>query len=289
VTNSSGDALAAASIEVRLESTGNLVSLFEDVDGNTGLTNPFNADSEGFFRFYVDDGIYKITATSGSNTRTFRNVQLQGFDQGLKTDDAVTFATVNTGQGANELYPMNQAVRTSDSVTFATVNTGQGANELYAMDQNVRTTDSPSFAGLTIDGNSVDPSEEGKYSPTLLVGATSQTLSTNDGYYYRTGNQVTVYFAIQVNGAISGSGSVTLGNFPFSVDTAGGKSGATGAVGRFGNFNLGSGFAGLTVRASPVGAQIRKDGQTNNTSISDGDISSDFLMEGSLTYITDAT
>jgi hypothetical protein len=33
-----------------------------------------------------------------------------------------------------------------------TLDTGQGANELYAMNQNVRTTDSPTFAGLTLSG-----------------------------------------------------------------------------------------------------------------------------------------
>jgi hypothetical protein len=32
----------------------------------------------------------------------------------------------------------------------ATLNTGQGANELYAMDQNVRTTDSPTFAAISV-------------------------------------------------------------------------------------------------------------------------------------------
>jgi hypothetical protein len=33
-----------------------------------------------------------------------------------------------------------------------TLDTGQGANELYAMNQNLRTTDSPTFAGLTLSG-----------------------------------------------------------------------------------------------------------------------------------------
>jgi hypothetical protein len=40
-------------------------------------------------------------------------------DQNLRTTDSPTFASVNTGHGANELYPMNQAVRTTDSPTFA--------------------------------------------------------------------------------------------------------------------------------------------------------------------------
>jgi len=47
---------------------------------------------------------------------------------------------------------MNQNIRTTDAVTFATVNTGQGANELYAMDQNVRTSDNVQFANVTATG-----------------------------------------------------------------------------------------------------------------------------------------
>ena len=43
------------------------------------------------------------------------------FDQSLNTTNNVTFDTVNTGQGANELYAMNQNVRTTDNVTFNTI------------------------------------------------------------------------------------------------------------------------------------------------------------------------
>ena len=68
-----------------------------------------------------------------------------GDEQALGTGDAVTFSTVNTGQGDNELYAMNQNVQTTDAVTFATVNTGQGDNELYAMNQDVQTTDDVTF------------------------------------------------------------------------------------------------------------------------------------------------
>ena len=45
-----------------------------------------------------------------------------------------------------------QGVGTEDDVSFGTVNTGQGANELYDMDQNVKTTDSPTFLGTIVNG-----------------------------------------------------------------------------------------------------------------------------------------
>src|SRR3989344_7536744 len=93
---------------------------------------------------------------------TARNITIGGASTtGLSlTDDnwsisaagAGALATLDTGQGANELYDMDQNVLTSSAVTFATLDTGQGANELYDMDQNVLTSSSPTFAGLTLSG-----------------------------------------------------------------------------------------------------------------------------------------
>lgn len=60
-------------------------------------------------------------------------------------------ATLNTGQGDNELYAMNQDVETTDAVTFATVNTGEGDNELFDMNQNVLTTSDVEFNIGTFD------------------------------------------------------------------------------------------------------------------------------------------
>ena len=45
-------------------------------------------------------------------------------DQNVKTTDAVTFATVNTGQGANELYDMDQDVKTTSNVKFTQTQVG---------------------------------------------------------------------------------------------------------------------------------------------------------------------
>jgi len=78
--------------------------------------------------------------------------ELFDMDQNVLQASAVTFSTVNTGQGANELFDMDQNVLQASAVTFATVNTGQGANDLWDMDQNVMTTSTPEFAGITIGG-----------------------------------------------------------------------------------------------------------------------------------------
>lgn len=117
-------------------------------------------DSNNAFKTYRLDTLSPVTVTSvepGGNP----------FNQSLNTTDAVTFLTVDTGQGANDLYAMNQNVRTSDAVSFATVNTGHGANELYEMDQNVKTTDSPTFVDMTTTGSGIKfPTSGG--TPTFL-------------------------------------------------------------------------------------------------------------------------
>ena len=69
--------------------------------------------------------LQNIDATTISSTQWG---YLGGFDQDLQTTSAVTFATVDTGQGANELYAMDQDVQSSDSPTFVDVTLTENAN-----------------------------------------------------------------------------------------------------------------------------------------------------------------
>jgi len=109
-----------------------------------GTTNPSVAlDISGALT--VSGAIVSATLDTGQGAN-----ELYDMDQNVLTSSAVTFATIDTGQGANELYDMDQNVLTTSAVTFATLDTGQGANELYDMDQNVLTTSSPTFNAATI-------------------------------------------------------------------------------------------------------------------------------------------
>ena len=79
----------------------------------------------------------------------------------------------------------DQSVKAAAAPAFATVNTGQGANELYAMDQAVRAADSPSFAGLTVAGASVSAPLAGTTGSigggALLAGACTSGTATVSG------------------------------------------------------------------------------------------------------------
>ncbi len=105
-------------------------------------TNLINT-STGNFVLTQSGAITAATLDTGQGAN-----ELYDMDQNVLTTSTVTFATVDTGQGANELYDMDQNVLTTSAVTFATIDTGQGANELYDMDQNVLTTSAVTFATL---------------------------------------------------------------------------------------------------------------------------------------------
>ena len=63
---------AGATVEVRSEATGSLASLSEDRDGEVGLDNPFAADAQGRFAFFVAGGAYRVKVTDGENEHTLR-------------------------------------------------------------------------------------------------------------------------------------------------------------------------------------------------------------------------
>jgi len=67
--------------------------------------------------------------------------------------DDIEVATDSIGD-TQLTYNTGQHLTSASAVTFATVNTGQGANELYDMDQDVLTSSSPTFAGVTLTNDS---------------------------------------------------------------------------------------------------------------------------------------
>jgi len=74
VVNEAGDIIPSAQIEVRLESTDELATVYSDRDGLIELSNPFFADSSGLARFYCNPNEYKITATGNGQAIEWRYV-----------------------------------------------------------------------------------------------------------------------------------------------------------------------------------------------------------------------
>lgn len=84
-----------------------------------------------------------FTNATGTSITTLGSSTIQT----LNSTTIVT-GTLNTGQGANELFDMDQNVQTTDAVVFSTVDTGQGVNELYDMNQNVLTSSDVVFNSI---------------------------------------------------------------------------------------------------------------------------------------------
>jgi hypothetical protein len=63
-----------ASVSITISATGALATLYAAREGGSPVNNPTTADSNGFFRVYVDPGRYTITATLGSSVQTFNDV-----------------------------------------------------------------------------------------------------------------------------------------------------------------------------------------------------------------------
>jgi hypothetical protein len=100
-----------------------------------------------------------LTITTGDAART---VTLSGnptlndwFDQNVKTTGTPTFGTIDTGQGANELFDMDQNVLTTSNVTFNNlILTGT-----FTLPDNIRVTFNPGVdaSGLNVGSVATDP------------------------------------------------------------------------------------------------------------------------------------
>ena len=108
---------------------------------------------------------------------------------------------------------VGQALNTDSAVTFATVDTGQGANELYDMDQNVLTTSSPTFAAATITGTLTATEVHTQYvSSSITVSSGSNTF----------GDEITDLHSFTGSLSVSGSGTITAhGNVSSSTSSTG--------------------------------------------------------------------
>ena len=110
---------------------------------------------------------------------------------------------------------VGQELNTDSAVTFATVDTGQGANELYDMDQNVLTTSSPTFAGVTATGTITAQEFQTQFVSASIIyqsGSTKFGDTTDDIHQFTgslavTGSNLTITTGGNVSGSVTSTGS----------------------------------------------------------------------------------
>jgi hypothetical protein len=100
-----GNALGGASVEVFYAGSTSKPTLYSDEDGNNTKSNPFTADSTGYFFFYVADGVYDVKVTYGATSVTYQNQQIfHPANRVSKAGDTMTGALViGTDPGGSEL------------------------------------------------------------------------------------------------------------------------------------------------------------------------------------------
>ena len=109
-------------------------------------------------KILILSAILLITINAHSAKLTSRDADAapDGADLLHTVDDVAGTPTSKKATIANVLsdtnIPNDLTIQSTKALTAPTVDTGQGANELYDMDQNVLQASSPTFADITIDG-----------------------------------------------------------------------------------------------------------------------------------------
>ena len=196
---------------------GLTVGTVEVIDSSGKLTsNAFGTNSNEKIEDVVAD---MITGSTHSNITVTYN----------DTNGTLAFsAAAQYGDSDVESY-LDSGVSTPSfaAVVATTVNTGQGANELYAMNQNVRTTDSPTFGGLTLNGgvqlNSYNLNGVNQINGTGSTGWLDFNMDTDSVYPQSTiDNQTVLGSVTHMNfvGDSNGNGTGGLFYWGYGVDNA---------------------------------------------------------------------
>lgn len=114
-----GNVLAGATVEVFNENTGARPQLWTGPQGDVALGNPFAADADGYFRFHLIGGHYRIVVTQGAATRTFRWVAV-GTAQGLDLPLGGFGAREHIAAGAATVLPTDVILLINKTVGEAT-------------------------------------------------------------------------------------------------------------------------------------------------------------------------
>lgn len=109
ITDETGDLVTGASVEVRRESDNVLATLYSDRAGASPIANPFT-DSTGTGRFHVVGGAYKVTATKGAFTRSFRFVAIGLAAEQDFVFESITASTANEGINIDATDPANPTI-----------------------------------------------------------------------------------------------------------------------------------------------------------------------------------
>lgn len=113
-----------ATVEIRRESDGGLVVLYDARTGGSPVINPITADPGGFFRAYCDPQLVYIRATSGVNVAEWRDIDLMSSDFIVAKDSDTGAAYIPAGTTAQRPSVGNFRVNTETGTIEASFDGG---------------------------------------------------------------------------------------------------------------------------------------------------------------------
>lgn len=129
-----------------------------DTDTDTQLSNETVQDIIGNMLSGNTETLITVTYQDGDGTIDFAVTStLSSFTNDLNWINSTYGNATYEGLLVNEaglyaaLSDVTEFIETGDAATLATLDTGQGANELYAMNQDVETTDNVTFVNATVE------------------------------------------------------------------------------------------------------------------------------------------
>lgn len=177
IVNTAGDVVGSASVEVRRESDSALATLYDNPDGTgSPLANPVTADAFGFVRFYTAAGAYRIVATSGAFSATWRHVAF-GDAQQYRVGTAAD-ADLPTRADADARY-LQQSQNLADLDDASAARAALGLGTAAVLDEGTDGGDLPTVATVeTIVGALAQPVDADL---TAIAGLGSVGLLTRTG------------------------------------------------------------------------------------------------------------
>jgi hypothetical protein len=144
--DTAGNVVTSFQVEVRDETDGNLAPIYSDLAGTTPLGNPFtpSALDNGYFRFYVNQGRYRIRAfTGGGDVSDWRDVPIGDDIAMIATEVQSTLDDVYLNESSN-LSDVDTAVTAFDNIKQSANNSYTGVVE-KATDSEVRSAASDKY------------------------------------------------------------------------------------------------------------------------------------------------
>ena len=201
----SGSAISTGSfgaVNIAGMTVPNLINVSSSVSSRVNLLEGSGSITESSASFSTRvallEGSGSITESSASFST--RITSEEGNVDALQTDSGSFSTRVTTAEASGALFDGTGAV------TFATVDTGQGANELYDMDQNVKTDSNVTFGNITATGTVTAEEFHTEFVSASIVYASGSTKfgDTSDDIHSFTGS-----IHLTNSGSVSGSSTST--------------------------------------------------------------------------------